>query len=146
MRLVIQRVTEATVSVDGKIVGRCGPGLMILVGVGQGDQAEHAEWLAKKCAELRIFDDGDGKMNQSILDIGGSALAISQFTLLGDCRKGRRPGFTDAADPAIANELYQHFVHRLVGQGVPTETGIFAADMKVTLTNDGPVTFILERG
>ncbi|TWU65188.1 MULTISPECIES: D-aminoacyl-tRNA deacylase [Crateriforma] len=145
MRLVIQRVTEATVSVDGKIVGRCGPGLMILVGVGQGDQAEHAEWLAKKCAELRIFDDSDGKMNQSILDIGGSALAISQFTLLGDCRKGRRPGFTDAADPAIANELYQHFVHSLVGQGVPTETGIFAADMKVALTNDGPVTFILER-
>lgn len=146
MRAVVQRVKRASVSVDGETVGAIGPGLMILLGVTHGDDEEQSRWLANKVAGLRIFEDGAGKMNRSLLDIGGSALVVSQFTLYGDCRKGRRPSFTDAARPEIAEPLCERFVDDLRAAGVgQVEGGVFGAYMQVEIQNDGPITLIVER-
>jgi D-tyrosyl-tRNA(Tyr) deacylase len=142
---VIQRVSSASVQVNDLAVGTIQHGLLALVGVGHGDTEAEAHWLADKTAELRIFADGEGKMNRSVRDIDGSVLVVSQFTLLGDCRKGRRPAFTAAAEPILANKLYEQYAERLREHGLEVQQGIFAADMKVSLTNDGPVTLILER-
>ncbi|MCA9780985.1 MAG: D-tyrosyl-tRNA(Tyr) deacylase [Candidatus Eremiobacteraeota bacterium] len=144
MRAVLQRVSAAKVEVDGETVGATAGGLMILLGVKDGDGKKEAEWLAAKAANLRIFGDEEGKMNLSVLDVGGSALVVSQFTLYGDCSKGRRPSFVDAASPQQADELYQYFCQCLADQGCPVETGRFQTTMQVSLTNDGPVTLILE--
>ncbi len=146
MKAVVQRVARASVTVDGQIVGQIGRGLMILLGVTHGDSEAQAEWLAQKVARLRIFEDAEGKMNLSLLDVGGGALVVSQFTLYGDCRKGNRPSFTDAAQPEIADVLYLQFVDQLARTGVaPVQTGVFGAHMQVEIHNDGPVTLILER-
>ncbi|HKZ85651.1 MAG TPA: D-aminoacyl-tRNA deacylase [Anaerolineae bacterium] len=145
MRLVIQRVKQASVSVDGKIVGQCGHGLCILAGVRLGDTEAEAKWLAQKVAGLRIFEDDEGKMNRSVIDVGGSALVVSQFTLYADARKGRRPSFVDAELPDRAAPLVMKFVEYLRAEGVPTETGVFGAMMLVEIHNDGPVTIMLER-
>ena len=145
MRLVIQRVKQASVSVNGQIAGRCGHGLCILAGVRIGDTEAEAKWLAQKVAGLRIFEDDEGKMNRSVLDIGGSALVVSQFTLYADARRGRRPDFIDAAPPNVAEPLVEKFVEFLKAEGVPTETGVFGALMLVEIHNDGPVTILLER-
>lgn len=145
MRVLLQRVSEASVTVDGQIVGEIGPGLLLLVGVGHGDSEREAEWLAEKVAGLRLFADDEGKMNRAVTDIGGSALVISQFTLYGDASRGRRPSFTEAGPPALANRLYEHFATHLARLGVPVARGVFQADMKVALVNDGPVTLMLER-
>lgn len=145
MRLVIQRVRSARVLVDGDTVGQIDRGLLVLIGVGQGDGESEANWLADKTSKLRVFPDEDDKMNRSVTDIGGSVLVVSQFTLLADCQKGRRPAFTGAAAPEIADRLYQHYVRRLQDLGLSVQTGIFAADMQVELTNDGPVTFVIDR-
>jgi len=145
MRAVIQRVTEASVPVDGEVVGEIGPGLLVLLGVTEGDGPEQSRWLAAKLAGLRIFRDEDDKMNLSLLDAGGSALVVSQFTLYGDCRKGRRPSFVKAAHPTLAEPLYERFCVDLMDAGVPlVERGIFGAMMDVRLLNDGPVTLILD--
>ena len=144
MKAVIQRVSEARVVVDGSTVGEIGIGTLVLLAVEQGDREEDADWLAKKIIELRMFSDHDDKMNLSLQDVGGSILAISQFTLAGSCAKGRRPSFTSAAPPDEGKRLYDYFVARTAATGIPVATGIFQADMKVSLTNDGPVTFILE--
>ena len=144
MRALIQRVSHATVTVGGESVGRCGRGLLVLLGVGPKDTAKEALWLAKKVAGLRIFPDEHDRMNWSLTEIQGEALVISQFTLYGDCRKGRRPSFVSSAAPEIAEPLYQKFSEFLRGEGVPVETGIFGADMKVELLNDGPVTLWIE--
>ncbi len=145
MRLVIQRVARASVAVAGEIVGRCGRGLCILVGVTSGDANQDADWLAEKTANLRIFEDEAGKMNRSLLEVGGDALVVSQFTLYGDARKGRRPSFADAAPPAQAAPLVMRYANALRLLGVPVETGVFGAMMQVEIHNDGPVTLILER-
>ena len=144
MKAVVQRVTSASVSVVGAVVGNIGHGVMVLVGVEKGDQEADAEWLAKKIVELRIFTDDTGKMNLSLGDVHGAMLAVSQFTLAGNCAKGRRPSFDTAAPPDIGKRLYEHFVERVQTTGTPVQTGIFQADMQVALVNDGPVTFILE--
>lgn len=144
MRLVIQRVARASVSVDGHEVSSIGRGMMILCGVGKQDVVDDADWLARKTAQLRIFEDAEGKMNLALDAIGGEALVVSQFTLYGDCRKGNRPGFVDAADPETGDRLYRAYVGALERAGVPVKTGIFRAMMKVELVNDGPVTFILD--
>jgi D-tyrosyl-tRNA(Tyr) deacylase len=144
MRAVVQRVTEARVTVGDKVVGAIGRGLLILLGVEQGDTAAEGQQLAEKLSGLRIFDDAAGKMNLSVTEIGGSALVVSQFTLLGDCRKGRRPSFTAAAAPELAEQLYEQFAAALAGQGVPVATGRFRAMMQVALVNDGPVTMLLD--
>jgi D-tyrosyl-tRNA(Tyr) deacylase len=144
MKAVIQRVSEARVAVDGATVGEIGIGTLVLLAVELGDREEDADWLAKKIVELRMFSDSDDKMNLSLQDVGGSILAISQFTLAGSCAKGRRPSFTLAAPPDEGKRLYDYFVARTTATGIPVATGIFQADMKVSLTNDGPVTFILE--
>jgi len=144
LKAVVQRVSAACVVVEGKAVGRIGTGTVVLLAVENGDSEADANWLAKKIVELRMFSDSDGKMNRSLQDIGGSILAISQFTLAGNCAKGRRPSFVGAAPPDEGNRLYEYFVKQVKGHSVPVATGIFQADMKVTLTNDGPVTFILE--
>lgn len=144
MRAVLQRVTYGKVEVEGATVGEIGPGLLVLLGVAKGDSERDAEFLAAKVSQLRIFNDGDGKMNLSVLDTGGSVLVVSQFTLYGDCRKGRRPSFDSAAPPKEAQELYEHFVNSLRQTALRVETGIFQADMKVSLLNDGPVTLIVE--
>ncbi|MCD6507669.1 D-tyrosyl-tRNA(Tyr) deacylase [Candidatus Poribacteria bacterium] len=146
MRAVVQRVSEASVSIDGEIVSRIGKGLLIFLGVGAGDTESDAEYLADKIANLRIFEDEKGKMNLSVLDVGGEAMVVSQFTLYGDCRKGRRPSFTQAAKPDKAQVLYSYFILRLREEGVPTREGVFQAHMKVNLTNDGPVTILLDSG
>jgi D-tyrosyl-tRNA(Tyr) deacylase len=145
MRAVVQRVSQASVSVDGKVVGEIGPGVVVLLGVTHGDTREQADWLAEKVAGLRIFEDAEGKMNLGLLDVGGAALVVSQFTLYGDARKGRRPGFSDAAPPEVAEPLVDYFAQALRAQGVPVETGIFRAHMLVEIHNDGPVTILLER-
>lgn len=145
MRALIQRVKKASVAIDGEVVGRIGPGLLVLLGVTHSDTVEDCAYLAEKLARLRIFNDHDGKMNCSLLDCGGDALVVSQFTLYGDCRKGRRPGFSDAAEPKLADALYQDFTQKLsalLEKTVPT--GRFGADMLVSLENDGPVTFMVE--
>lgn len=144
MRAVIQRVTVARVVIDGKEYSRIGPGLLVLVGVEKEDAAEDAVMLARRIVELRIFEDDAGKMNRSIAETGGQILAVSQFTLLGDCRRGRRPSFDPAAPPDIARELYQKFVDEIGALGIPVATGVFQAMMNVELTNHGPVTFILD--
>ena len=144
MRAVVQRVSRAAVHVDESVVGEIGPGLLVLLGVGQGDDDADAEYLAEKCAGLRIFEDDQGKMNRSVLDAGGAALVVSQFTLFGDARKGKRPSFTDAAPPDLANRLYERFVAGLRQAGLHVATGRFQAMMQVSLVNDGPVTILLD--
>ncbi|HTG81269.1 MAG TPA: D-aminoacyl-tRNA deacylase [Geobacteraceae bacterium] len=144
MKAVLQRVSEARVDVAGSTVGRIGRGILVLLGVEKGDMERDADWLAEKIAGLRIFEDDAGKMNLSVGDVGGELLVVSQFTLAGNCAKGRRPSFDSAAPPVEANRLYDHFVSRVRALEVPTETGIFQAMMAVSLVNDGPVTFILE--
>jgi D-aminoacyl-tRNA deacylase len=144
MRAVVQRVSQSTVSVAGEVVGRIGPGLMVLLGVAAGDQPDEADWLADKIANLRIFEDGEGKMNRSLLETGGEMLVVSQFTLLGDCRKGRRPSFVRAARPEQANRLYERFAARMRFRGVRTATGQFQTMMAVSLINDGPVTLVVD--
>jgi D-tyrosyl-tRNA(Tyr) deacylase len=144
MRALLQRVSEAQVRVDGAVIGQCGPGLMILVCAMQGDTEANAEALAAKVSKCRIFHDAAGKMNRSVLDIGGAALVVSQFTLAADTSRGNRPGFSTAAPPEDGRRLYEHFAAALRDLGVPVETGEFGADMKVSLVNDGPVTIWLE--
>lgn len=144
MRALLQRVSEAQVRVDGALIGQCGPGLMILVCAMQGDTEANAEALAAKVSKCRIFHDEAGKMNRSVLDIGGAALVVSQFTLAADTSRGNRPGFSTAAPPEAGRRLYEHFAAALRDLGVPVETGEFGADMKVSLVNDGPVTIWLE--
>jgi D-aminoacyl-tRNA deacylase len=145
VKAVIQRVTSASVAVEGSIVGQIGGGIMILLGVEKGDTEAAADWLAEKITALRMFSDDDGKMNLSVKDIGGSLLVVSQFTLAGNCAKGKRPSFDTAAPADEGKRLYDYFVAVAVRSGVPVETGIFQADMQVSIVNDGPVTFILER-
>ncbi|PIE12270.1 MAG: D-tyrosyl-tRNA(Tyr) deacylase [Rhodobacterales bacterium] len=144
MRAVLQRVSEAKVTVDGEIIGACGAGFMILVCAMKGDEAEKPRLLAEKIAKLRIFKDENGKMNRSIRDIRGEALVISQFTLAADTSRGNRPGFSTAAEPELGKSLYEAFAAQLADLGIPTQTGRFGADMKVSLTNDGPVTISLD--
>ena len=144
MRAVIQRVTEAHVTAGREIVGEIGPGLCVLLGVGKQDDEESAKTLADKIKTLRVFEDLQGKMNRSIADTGGELLVVSQFTLYADCRKGNRPSFSDAAPAGEAERLYQFFIQRLRDTGLRVATGSFQAHMKVSLVNDGPVTFILE--
>ena len=144
MKAVLQRVTSASVAVEQTVVGSIGPGLMILLGVSEGDTAAQAEFLAAKCAQLRIFTDPQDKMNLSVLDIEGEALVVSNFTLGTDCKKGRRPSFDMAAPPEEANALYLRFVEQLRAQGVRVETGEFGAYMEVLVSNDGPVTLIID--
>jgi D-tyrosyl-tRNA(Tyr) deacylase len=146
MRAVVQRVTEASVSVESKVVGEIGPGLLVLLGVARDDSSEDADYLVEKISNLRIFDDSMGKMNRSLLDVAGGMLVVSQFTLYGDVRRGRRPSYTEAAEPVKANELYKYFVDRVKQQGIKVETGVFQAMMRVSLTNDGPVTILLDSG
>ena len=144
MRAVIQRVTSASVSVAGERIGSVGLGFLILLGVTQGDGEREADYLAAKCAGLRVFRDAEDKMNLSLADVGGGALVVSQFTLYGDCRKGNRPAFVAAARPETAVPLYERFVAKLREAGVPVETGEFGADMEVSLVNDGPVTILMD--
>ena len=143
MKLVLQRVKRAAVAVAGEEIARIGPGLLVLIGVEKGDDAARAEALAGKTAELRIFADENGKMNRSCLDIAGEVLVVSQFTLAGDCSRGRRPGFDGAAPPEVGEALYLDYADRLRKAGLRVATGRFRADMQVELVNDGPVTFIL---
>jgi D-aminoacyl-tRNA deacylase len=145
VKAVIQRVSEARVVVDSATVGEIGPGTVVLLAVEKGDSAAEAKWLAQKIVDLRMFGDSEGKMNLSLKDINGGILAISQFTLAGSCDKGRRPSFVSAAPPDEGKRLYEEFVDQVRALDVPVATGIFQADMKVSLVNDGPVTFILER-
>jgi D-tyrosyl-tRNA(Tyr) deacylase len=145
MRALLQRVSQASVTVDGQVISRIGKGLVVLIGVGPGDGEEQVAFLAEKVANLRIFEDDQGKTNLSILDVKGEAIVISQFTLYADARKGRRPSFTDAALPEVAEPLVARFVERLRGHAVPTQTGQFGAHMHVEIHNDGPVTIWLEK-
>ncbi len=144
MRAVVQRVRESSVKTDDQIISQISRGLLVLLGVAQGDRLSDADYLANKISNLRIFEDENGKMNCSLLETGGEMLVVSQFTLLGDCRKGRRPSFAAAAEPAKATELYEHFIERVRSLGISVETGRFRAMMEVALVNDGPVTLILE--
>jgi D-aminoacyl-tRNA deacylase len=144
VRAVIQRVSQAEVTVAGRSLGTIGPGLCVFLGVGKDDGPRNAEYLAEKIKNMRIFEDGNGKMNRSLLEVQKGMLVVSQFTLYGDCKKGNRPSFSDAAAPAEAEKLYEHFVQRLRDAGLAVATGLFGARMNVALTNDGPVTFILE--
>jgi D-tyrosyl-tRNA(Tyr) deacylase len=145
MRAVVQRVSRAEVRVQGNVAGRIGPGLVVLAGFAPADSDETLVWMAEKILGLRIFGDADGKMNLALADVGGGVLVVSQFTLYGDARKGRRPSFVDAAPPEIAIPLYHRFVALLKERGAAVETGEFGATMDVELVNDGPVTLILER-
>jgi len=144
MRAVVQRVKSSSVVVDNEIIGNIGNGLLVLLGVAKTDKSEDAEYLAEKIVNLRVFEDENSKMNRSLIDIGGEMLVVSQFTLLGDCKKGRRPSFVNAAEPSVANELYEQFVVKVRRKGVSVKTGRFRALMDVSLTNYGPVTLILE--
>jgi D-tyrosyl-tRNA(Tyr) deacylase len=144
MRAVIQRVTAARVTVGGEVVGAIGPGLLVLLGVAPSDGPDEVRWLADKVVGLRVFRDDADKMNRGVADVGGGVLVVSQFTLYGDCRKGRRPSFIGAAPPEQAEQLYEAFVEAVKALGVPTATGRFGAMMQVELTNDGPVTLILD--
>ena len=144
MRLVLQRVKEAHVDVAGVTVGSISTGLLILIGVTSTDTQQDAEYLADKVIYLRIFPDAEGRMNRSILEVGGSLLVVSQFTLYGDCKKGRRPSFDRAAPPEQARQLYEYFVERLTSRNIIVQTGVFQAEMQIHLVNDGPVTFVLD--
>ena len=144
MKAVVQRVKNSRVTVEQTVVGKIDAGLLILLGVADGDQPADADYLADKIINLRIFEDDQGKLNRSVLDTGGEVLVVSQFTLLGDCRKGRRPSFAHAAAPAQAESLYEHFVDRIQRRGLRVQTGRFRAMMDVALVNDGPVTLIVE--
>jgi D-tyrosyl-tRNA(Tyr) deacylase len=145
MRVVLQRVSRASVTVNGEVVGATGRGYALLLGVTHGDTVAQADWLASKVAGLRLFEDDQGKMNLDLADVGGAILLVSQFTLYGDARKGRRPSFTDAAPPEIAEPLVAHFAEALRRQGLTVATGVFGAAMQVEIHNDGPVTMVLER-
>jgi len=144
LRALVQRVAHASVSVEGQVVATIGPGLLVLLGVRQGDTAAQAGWLAEKLANLRIFEDAAGKMNLSALDTGAEALVVSQFTLYADASKGRRPSFAEAAAPEVAAPLFDEFVRQLRRCGLPAQTGVFGAKMLVEIHNDGPVTLLLE--
>jgi len=144
VRVVVQRVSRARVRVGGETVGEIGSGLLLLVGVGRGDDERDATWMAEKVSGLRIFENEPGKMNLSVVEVGGGILSVSQFTLYGDCRKGRRPSFVDAAPPDAARELYETFNDLLRAKGLKVETGVFGAMMEVELVNDGPVTLIVD--
>ena len=144
MRVVVQRSKEAKVTVEGKVTGSIAKGFVVLVGVTHDDQEKDAAFLAEKVANLRVFEDENGKMNLSLLDVAGEVLSVSQFTLYGDCRKGRRPNFMDAARPEHANGIYEQFNSKLREKGLKVETGVFGAMMDVQLTNDGPVTLIID--
>ncbi len=144
MRVVVQRVSRASVTIDGEVVGEVGRGLLVLLGVTHGDTIDGARWLAEKTVGLRIFADDDGKMNRGVADVGGGVLVVSQFTLYGDCSKGRRPSFITAAPPEIAIPLYEEFINAVRALGIPVATGRFGAMMQVELVNDGPVTLIID--
>ena len=144
MRAVLQRVKKASVDVDNKTIGSIGSGLLILLAVHQDDTDKDVVWLADKIVNLRVFDDADGRMNLSLLDTGGEMLIVSQFTLYGDCRKGRRPSWSGSAQPLLADRLYRHFISQIEARGITTATGEFQAMMEVSLLNDGPVTLILD--
>jgi D-tyrosyl-tRNA(Tyr) deacylase len=144
MRAVIQRVKESSVRAENQVIGRTGSGLLVLLGVAQGDSPADANYLVNKIANLRIFEDKKGKMNRSLLEIGGDMMVVSQFTLLADCRKGRRPSFVEAAEPEVAAGLYEYFVKQVLSLGITVATGRFRAMMEVALINEGPVTIILE--
>ena len=144
MRAILQRVSQANVSVDGNIVGQIQQGMVVLLGIAPDDTPKQADWLAEKIVSLRLFPDQEGKMNTSLVDIEGQLLVISQFTLYGECQKGRRPSFTKAAAPEVAEPLYQYFLDACRMLGIKTEAGIFGASMQVSLVNDGPVTLILD--
>ena len=144
MRLVIQRVTNAEVKVDGKITGKIGKGFLVLLGIKTGDTKEEADYLVKKLCNLRVFEDENEKMNLALKDVGGELLIVSQFTLYGDCSGGNRPSFIEAARPEVAEPLYEYFCDECKKNGINVEKGIFGADMKVNLLNDGPVTIIIE--
>lgn len=143
MIAVVQRVSHSSVSVNGSVVADIGFGLTVLLGVAEGDLAADADYLAAKVVNLRIFEDAQGKMNRSLIEVGGQMIVVSQFTLLGDCRKGRRPSFINAAQPTPAKQLYRHFVESVRRQGIDAQTGRFGAMMQVTIINDGPVTLLL---
>lgn len=145
MRALIQRVSYASVTVDGRVVGEIDRGFVVLLGVTHGDSQAEARWLANKVAGLRLFEDNEGKMNLSLFDVEGAVLVVSQFTLYGDARKGRRPSFTDAAPPEQAEPLVDTFVQQLRQRGLPVATGVFGAMMKVAIHNDGPVTLMIEK-
>ncbi|MDR2946521.1 MAG: D-tyrosyl-tRNA(Tyr) deacylase [Candidatus Adiutrix sp.] len=144
MRILLQRVTKAAVRVEGEEIGSIGSGLLIFLGVAEGDTKQDADWLVEKLAGLRVFYDEGGKMNLSVREVGGELLVVSQFTLYGDCRRGRRPSFDKAAAPALADELYEYFKAKLASLGLTVASGRFAAHMEVELLNDGPVTFIID--
>ena len=144
MRAVVQRVAQAEVTVDGESAGKIARGFLVLLGVAVDDQPADAVAVASKIVGLRVFEDAAGKMNLSLAEVGGAVLAVSQFTLLADCRQGRRPSFTAAAPPELANRLYQEFIAEVRGLGIPVETGRFQADMQVALVNDGPVTLLID--
>lgn len=144
MRAVVQRVRSASVTVEGEAVGRIGEGLLVFVGIAQTDEPRDLEYIATKICELRIFPDGQGRMNRSVIDTGGALLVVSQFTLLADCRKGRRPSLDAAAPPALAEALYNDLIRSLRARGLTVETGVFQAHMEVALVNDGPVTMLLD--
>ena len=145
MRVVLQRVTRASVTIHDRVAGEIGAGFLLLAGFTHGDTPAQVDWMAEKVAGLRLFSDADGKMNLALADVGGAVLVVSQFTLYGDAAKGRRPSFIDAAPPEVAIPLYERFLDRLRALGLPVEAGEFGADMKVALLNDGPVTLVLER-
>ncbi|MCO6047723.1 D-aminoacyl-tRNA deacylase [Aeoliella sp. ICT_H6.2] len=144
MRALVQRVSQASVTVEGEVTGQIEQGLLVLLGVGQDDSAKEVAWMSEKLAGLRIFDDADGKMNLSLEDVGGGMLVVSQFTLFGDCKKGRRPSFINAAPPELAVELYEQFVAAVRQRGINVGTGRFRQHMDVALVNDGPVTLWVE--
>lgn len=144
MRVILQRVTDASVSVDSEIIGKIGTGLLVLLGVGPEDGPEDIDYLVNKICNMRIFEDENGKMNLSVKDIGGSLLVISQFTLFANCKKGNRPSFTEAGSPDFSNKLYEEFIAQCRSTNVPTEHGKFGSDMDVSLTNQGPVTIFLD--
>jgi D-tyrosyl-tRNA(Tyr) deacylase len=144
MRAVVQRVSESSVAVGPEVVGRIGRGLLVLLGVAKTDTEKESAYLAEKIVNLRIFEDEGGRLNRSLIEVGGEMLVVSQFTLLADCRKGRRPSFTAAAEPELAARLYEHFVRQTAKLGIPVQTGRFQALMAVSLVNDGPVTLIID--